>query len=78
MPSETREIVWVDVCRIFIPEIAVPNILEAYTPAMLCLSARDDPDVRTDPGVIEELIRQPNDGFQPIIFDDPAPYFALA
>ncbi len=42
------------------------------------LSVRDDPQVGRDACVVEELIRQGDDRFEPIVFDDPLPDLALA
>lgn len=44
---------------------------------MLRLAVRHDPDVRGDPGVVEELGREGDDGLQPVVFDDPPADLAL-
>ena len=38
----------------------------------------DDPEVGGDPGVVEHLLREGDDGFKPIGFDDPASDLRLA
>ena len=40
--------------------------------ALFRLTVGDQPDVGVDAGVVEELIRQGDDGVEPIVFDDPA------
>src|ERR1035438_3336741 len=48
----------------------------AFASALLAVG--DDPDISADAGVVEELIGEGDDGFQPIVFDDPAADFAFA
>ena len=38
----------------------------------------DNPDIGGDAGVVEKLVRQGDDGLQPVILDDPASDFTLA
>src|SRR5690606_13132034 len=42
------------------------------------LPVRDDPHVRVDAGVVEELVGQSDNRLEPVIFDDPATDLALA
>ena len=44
----------------------------------LLLAVGDDPDVSADAGVVEHLLRQGDDGFEPVVLDDPLADFALA
>ena len=46
--------------------------------ASAAFSVGDDPDVRADARVIEELIGQGDNGFEPVVLDDPTPDLALA
>src|SRR5690606_8041293 len=41
------------------------------------LSVCEDPDVGANPGVVEHLLRQGDDGLEPVPFDDPLPDVAL-
>ena len=45
---------------------------------VLGLTVRHDPDVGVDAGVVEELVGQRDDGFEPVVLDDPAADLALA
>ena len=45
--------------------------------AFFLLPVGDHPDEGADPGIVEHLFRKCHDGFQPVVLDDPAPYFAL-
>ena len=47
-------------------------------PAMLRLAVAQRPDVGSDAGVVEHVERQGDDGFQPVVLDDPAADVALA
>ena len=42
------------------------------------LAVGDDPDVGGDAGVVEHVQRQCDDGFEPVVLDDPAADIALA
>ena len=46
--------------------------------AALLLAVGDDPDVGADAGVVEHLLRQGDDGLQPVVLDDPLADVALA
>ena len=46
--------------------------------ALLRLPVGEDPDVGGDAGIVEKLLRQGDDGFQPIVLDDPAADLGLA
>jgi len=46
--------------------------------ATLRLTIGDHPDVRRDAGVVEHVQRQGDDGFEPVVLDDPATDVALA
>ena len=46
--------------------------------APLLLAVGQHPDVGGDAGVVEELLRQGDDGFQPVVLQNPAADFALA
>ena len=46
--------------------------------AMLGLAVGDHPDVGRDAGVVKHVERQRDDGFQPVILDDPTADVALA
>ncbi len=46
--------------------------------ALRGLAVADYPDIGGDAGVVEELLRQGDNGLQPVIFDDPAANLALA
>ena len=46
--------------------------------AALLLPVGDNPDVGADAGVVEHLFRQGDDGFEPVVFDDPLADVALA
>ena len=46
--------------------------------ATLFLAVGDDPDIGADAGVVEHLLRQGDDGLQPVVFDDPLADVALA
>src|SRR3972149_2979180 len=46
--------------------------------APLLLAVGDDPDVGADAGVVEHLLRQGDDGFEPVVLDDPLADVALA
>ncbi len=46
--------------------------------AGLFLPVGEHPEVGGDAGVVEELLGQRDDGFQPVVLDDPAADFALA
>ena len=45
--------------------------------AVLLLAVTEHPDKGADAGVVEHLFRQGNDGFQPVVLDDPAANFAF-
>ena len=45
---------------------------------VLGLAVGEDPDVRGDAGVVEDVEGQSHDGFQPVVLDDPAADVALA
>ena len=40
---------------------------------LLRLAVGDEPDVGEDAGVVEKLVRQGDDGVEPVVLDDPAP-----
>ena len=42
------------------------------------LAVGQHPDIGGDAGVVEHAQRQGDDGFQPVILDDPAPHIAFA
>ena len=42
------------------------------------LAVGQHPDVGGNAGVVEQVERQGDDGFQPVVFDDPAAYIAFA
>ena len=48
--------------------------------ALACfgLAVGDDPEVGRDPGVVEELVGQSDDGLEPVVLDDPLADLALA
>ena len=46
--------------------------------AVLGLAVGEHPDVGGDAGVVEEVQRQGDDGFEPVVFDEPAADVALA
>ena len=46
--------------------------------ALALLAVGHDPDIGADAGVVEELIGEGDDGFQPIVLNDPAADFAFA
>ena len=46
--------------------------------APLLLAVGDDPDVGADAGVVEHLLRQGDDGLEPVVLDDPLADVALA
>ncbi|KAF0137543.1 MAG: hypothetical protein FD152_401 [Xanthobacteraceae bacterium] len=41
-------------------------------------AVRQHPDIGGDAGVVEHVERQGDDGFQPVVLDDPAPHIAFA
>jgi hypothetical protein len=45
--------------------------------AAFLLAVGDDPDVGADAGVVEHLLRQGDDGLQPVVLDDPLTDVAL-
>src|SRR5689334_20903021 len=47
-------------------------------PTLGSLAIRDDPEVRADPGVIEELVGKGDDALEPVVLDNPAADLALA
>ena len=47
-------------------------------PAVGGLAVGQHPDIGGDAGVVEHVERQGDDGFQPVVLDDPAPHVALA
>ena len=47
-------------------------------PQRRCLPVGQDPEVRGDAGVVEELVRQRDDALQPVVLQDPAPDLRLA
>ena len=47
-------------------------------PALGRLAVGHDPEVGGDPGVVEELVGQGDDGFEPVVLDDPAADLGLA
>ena len=49
-----------------------------FPPSVLGLAVAEHPDVRRDTGVVEHVERQGDNGFQPIILDDPSADVALA
>ena len=56
----------------------LPAIDELHlAPASLLLLVRDYPDVGTRRSSVEELLGERNDGFEPVVLDDPPPYLAL-
>ena len=56
------------------------NGVDELNLALSCLrfSVRQDPDIRGDTGVEEQLFRQGDNTLQPVVFDDIASDFALA
>ena len=46
--------------------------------ALSFLPVRDDPDVGPDAGVVEHLLGQGDDGFEPVVLDDPLADVAFA
>src|SRR6266566_2169431 len=46
--------------------------------AALLLAVGDDPDIGADPGVVEHLLGQGDEGFEPVVLDDPLADVALA
>ena len=50
---------------------AVDQLHRAF--AFRNLPVGHEPDVGVDTGIVEKLVRQSDDGVQPVIFDDPAP-----
>jgi hypothetical protein len=47
-------------------------------PGVRALPVGDDPEVGGDAGVVEELVGQGDDGFEPVVLDDPAADLGLA
>ena len=47
-------------------------------PALGALAVGEHPEVGGDAGVVEELVRQGDDGFEPVVLDDPAADLGLA
>src|SRR5262245_49486384 len=59
------------------PEVSRINELDLAL-AVLLLAVGDDPDVGADAGVVEHLLGQGDDGFEPVLLDDPLANLALA
>jgi len=56
------------------PEVAGVNELNLPF-ALPLLAVREHPDIGGNAGVVEELVRQRDDRFKPVVFDDPAADF---